>query len=303
MVHSNNNVTHSPPQREQPVPLAESQKSGLPLSRRSTQKCIWINGTGDILNQELGLNRKEGKAMVKKKNQPGRKGKAGPSVAPNPGGAQNIDMDQGLVLAYVTLRKFIGFLGAALPFLVYLGGLIVFQTGIQGSISDYYYTPMRDVFVGTLCAIGVFLFAYEGYARADMIAAKFAGLFAVSTALFPTAPAPRGAVHFVFATLFFATLIYFSGFLFTKTNTDLSQPPANSRKIQRNRAYRACAAIMFICIIVAGIYSLVPSFGASLPIGTYHPIFWLEAIADLAFGVSWAIKGEALGLLNDKAGT
>jgi amino acid permease len=198
-------------------------------------------------------------------------------------------------------RKSIGYLAIALPFVVYLGAWIVFQTGMQGSISDYYYTGMRDVFVGTLWAIGVFLFAYKGYGRADSIASKLAGVFAVGITLFPTAPAPRGVVHFAFATLFFATLIYYSYFLFTKTNAEPGQPPTISRTKQRNRVYKRCAVIMLICIGLAALYSLVPSLQASLPSDSYHPIFWLEALADVAFGISWAIKGEALSLLNDKA--
>ena len=38
-----------------------------------------------------------------------------------------------------------------------LGG---WATEFQGSMSAYYHTGMRDIFVGTLCAIGVFLLIY-----------------------------------------------------------------------------------------------------------------------------------------------
>ena len=70
-----------------------------------------------------------------------------------------------LVFSYLTLRKTIGLLGIVFPFLLCLGGLIVFKTGIQYSISSYYHTGMRDVFVGTLCIIGFFLLSYRGYDR------------------------------------------------------------------------------------------------------------------------------------------
>ena len=68
--------------------------------------------------------------------------------------------ERSMVFSYLALRKSIGFLAIALPFVVSLGALIFFQTGLQKSISSYYHTDMRDVFVGTLCVIGFFLLSY-----------------------------------------------------------------------------------------------------------------------------------------------
>jgi len=49
-----------------------------------------------------------------------------------------------------------------------LGKILYFRDpGIQDSISSYYYTDMRDVLVGSLCAIGVFLWSYRGYDDPD----------------------------------------------------------------------------------------------------------------------------------------
>jgi hypothetical protein len=69
-----------------------------------------------------------------------------------------------LIITYLTLRKLIGILGVTLPFILFLGGLLIFQTGIQSSVSSYYYTGMRDLFVGTICVIGFFLLIYKGEA-------------------------------------------------------------------------------------------------------------------------------------------
>jgi hypothetical protein len=202
------------------------------------------------------------------------------------------------------LRRAIGLLGIALPFVVSLGAWIFFQTGIQSSISSYYHTGMRNVFVGTLCAIGVFLLSYRGYERSDDIAGDLGCVFAVGAALFPTAPEGPAAggvrligyVHWTFAALFFLTLIYFSLFLFTKT--DPTKPPTK-RKLQRNRVYRACGGTMGICILLIAIYSFLPREAASL-LERYKPVFWLEALAVLAFGASWFTKGEAI--LKDEVG-
>jgi hypothetical protein len=203
-----------------------------------------------------------------------------------------------LVFSYLTLRTTIGVLGMALPFVVSLGALVLFQTGFQSSISAYYYTGMRDVLVGVLWAIGFFLFSYKGYDRVDNIAGNLACLFAVGVALFPTSPDGAtnsgllliGAVHAVFAGLFFLTLIYFCLFLFTKTDP---HAPPTKRKLQRNRVYRACGYCMSVCILLIAIYTLLPLNLASL-FTACKPVYWLEALAILAFGVSWFTKGEAI---------
>ncbi len=68
-----------------------------------------------------------------------------------------------LVLSYLTLRKAVGIIGCALPFVLVIGTAVLQGSGIQASISGYYYTDMRNVFVGSLCAIGIFLMSCRGY--------------------------------------------------------------------------------------------------------------------------------------------
>ena len=206
--------------------------------------------------------------------------------------------DQSLVFSYLALRKAIGFLGCALPFAVSLGAWLLFQTGIQISLSNYYYTGTRNVLVGALWAIGFFLLSYRGYERKDHIAGILGCIFALGTALFPTAPeidpSPRatliGYFHQGFAGLFFFTLIYYSLFLFTKTRPHLRP---TRRKLQRNLVYRVCGIAMAACILLMTIYTFLPE-AASAPLKPYHPIFWLETTAILSFGVSWLTKGQAI---------
>ena len=211
---------------------------------------------------------------------------------------KRLGSEESLVFSYLELRKTIGLLGIAFPFVLSIGALILFQEGLQSSISSYYHTDMRDVFVGILCAIGFFLLSYKGYKRCDDIAGDLGCVFAVGVALFPTTPddgAANGArligyVHFAFAALFFLTLIYFSLFLFTKTDPDKSP---TKRKLQRNRVYKACGYTMSICILLIAIYSFLPDTMAS-HLEAYKPIYWLEALAVFAFGISWFTKGEAI---------
>ena len=210
--------------------------------------------------------------------------------------------ENSLVISYLTLRKAVGILGVALPFIVSLGGMLIFHNGIQSSISSYYHTGMRDVFVGILWTIGFFLYSYKGYERIDNIAGNLACVFAVGVSLFPTAadgstsPAAEfvGGVHLFFAALFFLTLIYFSLFLFTKTNLNKQSTP---EKLQRNIVYKVCAYVMFACVVLMGIYHFLPDSAASY-FEAYKPVYWLETLAILTFGISWLTKGEAI--LRDK---
>lgn len=202
------------------------------------------------------------------------------------------------VFSYLELRRAIGILGIALPFVLALGGLLLFQTGLQSSISAYYHTAMGDVLVGTLFAFGFFLLSYRGYDRRDYLAGDLACLFLVGVALFPTAPegvvskADRliGYAHAVFTILSFGTLTYFALYLFRLK--DKKKPPTK-RKLQRNRVYKLSGSIMAVCIVLIVVYTLLPSQSKS-SIADLRPVFWLESIVIWAFGVSWFTKGEAI---------
>lgn len=57
---------------------------------------------------------------------------------------------------------------------------------IQGSISAYYWTPVRPVFVGVLCAIGACLVVYKGNSAFEDHTLNLAGILAVVVAFVPT---------------------------------------------------------------------------------------------------------------------
>lgn len=210
-----------------------------------------------------------------------------------------LEKENSLVISYLTLRKIIGLLGIALPVVLAVGGLLIFEKPeLQRSISAYFHTDLRQVFVGSLWAIGFFLLSYKGYGRADAIAGDLGCLFAVGMTLFPTRPEVVvssndvlfGQIHQAFAALFFLTLIFFSLFLFTKTNP--SQPPTK-KKLQRNMVYRVCGYAMALAILLIVVYFRIQNRDPSF-LQSSHPVFWLEALAIVAFGVSWLTKGEAI---------
>lgn len=199
-----------------------------------------------------------------------------------------------LVISYLLLRKLIGLLGCALPFVLAIGAALISGLDVQASISDYYHTVMRDMFVGILFAIAIFMLSYKGYEPADDRAGDIACVTAIFVALFPVAPPDPtpaqevlGTLHYLSAALFFLTLAYFSLVLFTKSDPTI---PPTPRKLMRNRVYRICGWTIIAClglIVVAGNFS--PD-----PVKRLDPVFWLEALAIIAFGFSWLTKGEAI---------
>lgn len=215
------------------------------------------------------------------------------------------------VMSYKKLRRIVGFLGIGLPIVVFIGALIFNDGFIAGSISGYYYTKMGSVFVGVMFITGSFFFVYRAYdCIIDDIAGYLACLFVVGTAIFPTAkeaticceeqlelfPVPWyetisiSHVHFVFATLYFLTLIFFSMYLFTKSNKKKMSNCTPEKRI-RNKIYIACGIVMAVCIILLAINFIFISCEYSKEIEWIKPVLVLETVAVWFFAISWLTKG------------
>ncbi|MDH5719690.1 MAG: DUF998 domain-containing protein [Spirochaetia bacterium] len=201
-----------------------------------------------------------------------------------------------LIISYLTLRKIIGLLAVSLPLILSLGALIIEKKGIQSSISAYYFTSMGDIFIGILFAIGFFLFSYKGYKKgkeliSDDMAGNIAGFLVIGVAVFPTRQLNTNVIHGICAVSFFLILSYFCIVLFTKTKDGKSP---HGKKKKRNSIYRACGTVMLLCIGLLVVYIFFLPQKTREFVGEYNLIYWLEAIAILAFGISWLTKGEAI---------
>src|SRR4051812_16940911 len=149
-----------------------------------------------------------------------------------------------VVLSYLALRKAVGAIALALPFVLVIGWWLARHT-IETSISGYYYTGMRNIFVGSLCGVAMFMFCCRGYDRKDEFAGIASSIFAVGVAFCPMSPEMDatpfqlriGAIHYTFAALLFSTLAYFCLVLFKMTAPGV-QP--SRKKVQRNRVYTFC---------------------------------------------------------------
>jgi TRAP-type uncharacterized transport system fused permease subunit len=166
------------------------------------------------------------------------------------------------------------------------------------SVSSYYYTSMRDVFVGLLVAVGVFLLFYRGVKAWDTILVAALGLVVISIALLPMDPtyspviraahpgvdtpacyANHGPLKFHdgVSAVFFALMSFIVIFRFPQTKELFITP----QKQRRNLIYAICGATMALCVVRI-VWQLKHD----------GSIFWPETVAIAAFGIAWLIKGQ-----------
>ncbi len=220
--------------------------------------------------------------------------------------------DNSYVISYLTLRKAVGILGMALPVVLIASFTIMNKHCIlPPSISHYYYTKVGTYFTGTLCAVALFMFAYNGPDVIDKRAALFACVCALGVAFYPANPyfdegkncirvslssnPVRNGLHYGFAGLLFLTFAFFSLVLFTKTSGEPTK-----EKLMRNIIYKICGWLIIACIVGIALVTLLDRTdeveSKTVNITTY--VF--ETIALLAFGFSWLVKGKTF--LKDKGG-
>ncbi|WP_299303074.1 hypothetical protein [uncultured Litoreibacter sp.] len=218
---------------------------------------------------------------------------------------QAMDKRRAVVKSFYRVRQALGWLGFMLPVLLMVSGMLA-RTGVEPSISDFFHTVSRDIFVGIMFSIGTFLIVYEGYDRqpdetiADNWLATIAGISVFGVALFPN-ESPTGEIasvvqqtvgvglsplfHYSCAFVFFYCMGHFCMFKFSKT----SDKP-------RRKIYRGCGwAIIFSC---AGLFfgSIAKKMGppdVSAFIVDFDVIFWVEVVGVWAFSLAWLVKGRA----------
>jgi hypothetical protein len=158
----------------------------------------------------------------------------------------------------------------------------------ESSMSFYYYSGARDVFVGALCAIGVYLILIKPTDRIENFLLNVAGLAACAIALFPMKQAgdcsedPGSLPHSISAFVFFGAISLVC-FRF----------PAKD-KTWRNGT-RWCAGAMMLSVVIAVLYyELLPRMpiqwdGKDLKglLCDKSIVFFIEAAAVWAFAFYW----------------
>lgn len=210
------------------------------------------------------------------------------------------------IYSYRRIRRAIGYLGIFLPIvLVILSFIDFFDTDVQPSISHYYYTNFREIFTGTLCAVGLFLIRYKGHGNSsiwknDNLLTNIAGIMAIGVAMVPTNPevitqkiytlipypdAWLGALHYGFAGMLFLIFSLLSINVFTIGHKHEANTPQSV--VNENNIYRFCGYSILVFIIMVPV-------SAKFKLFPYSTLTF-EALSLLVFGIAWLIKGRALG--------
>jgi hypothetical protein len=166
-------------------------------------------------------------------------------------------------------------------------------------MSSYYHTPLRDIFVGTMCAMGVFLFCYHGYDSLENWTGNLACLSAFGVALCPLDPNSDplyqstllGYIHTLSGGVFFTTLALFSLYHFPRGHFGLR---LKTRDQQRDGVYWSSGVTIVVCMSLMGIHLFLVPDNIKSELNRWKALFWLEWIAVWAFGSAWLIKGQAL---------
>lgn len=209
--------------------------------------------------------------------------------------------------SYFLMRTLVGFLGLALPAILLLGDRFVLDAEItsRGSLSAYYHSGMRDVFVSILAIVGILLFTYKITERnRDNALSVIAGIAAIGVAIFPTG-IPSGVdagltplqnelgegltefIHYLCAACFIVSL----GILCydfarrerkrpqRRVGYDAHLPPKFWYSFHLSMAIAIGCAVVFIVVT------------QSLGVFDKHSILIGEIVVTVAFGLSWLLKG------------
>jgi hypothetical protein len=217
------------------------------------------------------------------------------------------------VRSYLIMRIFVGALGVALPLMLVLSDGLAFEDDPfpRDSLSAYYYSGVRELFVGTMCATAVFLITYKVADRTlDNTLSTLAGVAALAVALFPTGlPAhvvqltplqerlgenAVEAIHFSAAAVFIVSLAVISFFFGVREGARTSQEGKRSPTFWRGYHW-FCAGAIVAAVLWIGVNQGAEWTSKSLLIG--------EAVSVWAFGASWLMKGLELDILRRRRAT
>ncbi|QEG00470.1 hypothetical protein Mal15_45400 [Stieleria maiorica] len=204
-----------------------------------------------------------------------------------------------LVLSFIGIRRAVGISGFLLPIVL---GPIGWLAGIpfQDNISSYYHTAMRDIFVGTMCAIAVFLLCYRGHDWIENWTANVGSAAAFGVALFPLDPGSDpllqrsliGYMHTISGGVFFLTLACYSLYHFPRSTRDPVE--SEPHPWERNFIYRSSGLVILFSMAAMGAYLFFAPISLKQQLNRFNFLFWMEWIAVWAFASAWLTKGRVI---------
>jgi hypothetical protein len=220
-------------------------------------------------------------------------------------GPPNVDDGQDVKTVKI-LRFSVGAIGATLPLTLLAWNAIKGSgTVVPASMSGTYYTSARNLFVGSLCALGVFLIGYRHTLRQNLCT-WFAGICAVLVAFSPTAPARPltepdwvNYLHHAAAIALIGTLGLFCWVIFFAAHPDrvqhgdspeagrlrdwLAGIRATLRQSAQCRIYFAAGLLVFVAGLLAMYTGIWPTSWST----GWPSLYLFEGIAVFSFGVAW----------------
>lgn len=188
---------------------------------------------------------------------------------------------------YFAVRLGLGLIAIAFPVVLVAVGKYYVGPELQDSISAYYHyevngRSMRDVFVGTLFALGALLCLYRGFTPLENRLLNLAGFLAVCVAIFPMAwPSGGGgarfSIHGASAVGAFVCLACVAWFTASNTLSLVTDP---TKRARYKRGYQLLAFAMTLAPVAAYVLSVV--FGARTLIA--------EALGLWIFSAYWFVK-------------
>lgn len=209
------------------------------------------------------------------------------------------DSTNALVLSYIGIRRAVGISGFLLP--IVLGPIgWLFGIPFQDNISSYYHTGMRDIFVGTMCAIGVFMLCYRGHDWIENWTANIGSAAAFGVALFPLDAGSDpllqksivGYLHTFSGGVFFLTLAFYSLYHFPRSTRDPAE--GEPHPWERNFIYRSSGIVILLSMAAMGGYLFLIPVSLKQQLNDYNFLFWMEWIAVWAFASAWLTKGRVI---------
>jgi len=214
------------------------------------------------------------------------------------------------VVSFRTIRRAVGTVGLVLPLLGPVGWL-VWGIPLQDNLSSYYHTPLRDVFVGLMCSLGLFFFCYRGHDRFEDWTANLACVFALGLALFPVDPQPLrltgdhtwvAVVHGLAGAGFFLTMAVYSLLHLPKSRRALNPQDLLAReddeadevephRFERNMLYRLSGVSILVAMLAMGVYFILPG-GWKETADRFNVLYMLETIAIWSYAGAWLLKGR-----------
>lgn len=198
------------------------------------------------------------------------------------------DLRNNIAATYKGLRIGMAALGLLLPLFLGFGGYFLKDLSLQGSMSAYYYTGMRDFFVGGLWAIGAFLYLYKGYKFWENIFLNIAGLAAILVSIFPMESECGSAchpitIHGICAVTFFVCVAIVC--IFHATYTLCLIDDANLRR-RYTYAYRLAGVAMLAAPAIVYVLAVVLRYRET----ENYAVFYVEAVGVWVFSIFWIVK-------------